>query len=44
MCFHVLSLQTVTHRVDRRVRVDLQRVDVVAGVLEQAVVRVQHLV
>lgn len=33
-----------THGVDGGVWVYLQRVDVVAGVLEQAVVRVQHLV
>lgn len=39
-CFLVT---TETHRVDSRVWVYLQRVNVVAGVLEEAVVRVQHL-
>lgn len=32
-----------SHRVDSRVRVYLQCVNVITGVLEQAVVRVQHL-
>lgn len=34
---------TVTHWVDSRVRVDLQCVNVITGVLEQAVVGVEHL-
>lgn len=33
----------MTHRVDCRVRVNLESVDVITGVLEQAIVRVQHL-
>lgn len=33
-----------THRVDGGIGVDLQRVDVIGGVLEQAVVRIKHLV
>lgn len=41
--FCVLSVMTVTHRVDSRVWVYLQRVNVITGVLEQAIVRVQHL-
>lgn len=40
LCF----LQRETHRVDSRVRVYLQGVNIVSGVLEQTVVRVQHLV
>ncbi len=39
----MLSVTTVTHRVDSRVRVDLQCVNVITGVLEEAIVRVQHL-
>ena len=39
----VASVETVTHGVDGGVGVNLQRVDVVTGILEQAVVRVQHL-
>ena len=31
-------------RIDRRVRVDLERVNILAGVLEQAVVWIQHFV
>lgn len=41
--FKYISVTAETHRVDSRVRVYLQRVNVVTGVLEQAVVRVQHL-
>lgn len=33
----------MTHRVDSRVRVNLQSVDVVPGILEQSVVWIQHL-
>lgn len=33
----------VTHGIDGGVGVDLQRVDIVTGVLEQAVIWVQHL-
>lgn len=33
----------MTHRVDSRVGVDLQCVNVITGVLEQAIVRVEHL-
>ncbi len=39
----MLSVTSVTHRVDSGVGVYLQRVNVITGVLEQAVVRVQHL-
>lgn len=38
-----LQVICATHRIDRRVGVNLQSVDVITGVLEQAVVRVQHL-
>ena len=39
----MLSVTTVTHRVDSRVGVYLQRINVITRVLEQAVVWVQHL-
>lgn len=38
-----LQVICATHRIDCRVGVNLQSVDVITGVLEQAVVRVQHL-
>jgi len=44
VCVCVCVCVSVTHGVDGRVGVNLQRVDVIAGVLEQAVVRVEHLV
>lgn len=37
------EITSVTHWIDSRVRVDLQCVNVIAGVLEQAVVGVEHL-
>lgn len=40
----LLLVMTVTYRVDSRVWINLQGVDVIAGVLEQAIVWVQHLV
>lgn len=33
-----------THGVDGRIRVNLKCVDVICGVLEQAIVRIKHLV
>lgn len=38
-----MKVNQQTYWIDARVRVDLQRVDVVPGVLEQAIVWVEHL-
>lgn len=43
LCVSIDPSISLSHRVDGAVWVDLQGVDVVSGVLEQAVVGVQHL-
>ncbi|RUS90107.1 hypothetical protein EGW08_002149, partial [Elysia chlorotica] len=41
---HKVEVRQLTYRVNSRVRVDLQSVDIISRVLKQAVVRVEHLV